>query len=165
MVLTQWDVASFKNKHQQRFATRFIDTTFRRNDSKLVHEQERRGDWAQRVNEMLHLNQDVLAFFYEWKMVLLAIAAVGAAGLAAGLFYRVGAAIVLALATMISGIYLGIGNGWAIWQSILYAIGLLTVLQLAYLLGAGLSVTVSRASSRASLRTLIAGLFKQKTAR
>jgi phosphotransferase system glucose/maltose/N-acetylglucosamine-specific IIC component len=114
---------------------------------------------------MLHLNLDVFAFFNEWKTVLLAIAAVGVAGLAAGLFYRVGAAIALALATMISGVYLGIGNGWAVWQSILYAIGLLTVLQLAYLLGAGLSVTASRASSRASLRTFIAGLFKQKTAR
>lgn len=98
-----------------------------------------------------------------WKLIVLAAAAAGIAGFAAGLLYRASAAIILSFVTVASGFVLGSQQGFSFWQSALYAFGLITVLQLGYLAGASLSVTLSRTTARASMRSVIASLFKQKT--
>lgn len=111
------------------------------------------------------LNENGTIVFTGWQVASLAIVAAGAAGFTAGLLYRVGAAVMLTLVTGVMGFFLSSNHGFSSWQSILYAIGLMTILQVGYLLGAALSVTVSRARAKGSVRELVAALFRQNTAR
>jgi hypothetical protein len=111
------------------------------------------------------LNENGTIIFAGWQVVLLAFAAAGAAGFTAGLLYRVGAAVALTLVTGVMGFFLSSNHGVGLLQSILYAIGLMTILQIGYLLGASLAVTLSRARARGSVRGLVAALFRQNTAR
>lgn len=99
-----------------------------------------------------------------WKLVVLAVAVSGAAGFAAGLLYRAGAVIVLTFVTAATGFFLSSQQGFSVWQSALYAFGLITVLQIGYLAGTSLSVTLARTNTKPTMRSLIASLFKQKTA-
>jgi hypothetical protein len=104
------------------------------------------------------------AIFEGWKITLMAVAASGAAGLAAGILYRFGAAVVLTFITAVTGFLLSENQGYGFWQSVLYAFGMITALQICYLVGVALSGNLSRAAAKGSLRGAIAALFKQKTA-
>jgi hypothetical protein len=99
-----------------------------------------------------------------WKLVVLAVAVTGVAGFAAGLLYRAGAAIILTFITAATGFFLSSQQGFSFWQSTLYALGLITILQVGYLAGASLAVTLVRTNAKPTMRSLIASLFKQKTA-
>jgi hypothetical protein len=99
-----------------------------------------------------------------WKVIILAVAAASAAGLAAGILYRFGAAVILTFITAITGFLLSGNQGYGLWQSVLYAFGMITALQICYLVGVALSGNLSRVAAKGSLRSAIAALFKQKTA-
>lgn len=100
-----------------------------------------------------------------WKLIAVTFAVAAAAGLGAGFLYRASAAVVLAFVTAATGFFLSSQQGFTFWQSMLYAVGLITALQIGYLIGVSISVTLARAPQKASVRSMITSLFKQMTAR
>jgi hypothetical protein len=94
-------------------------------------------------------------------VMLLAIAVVAAAGIAAGLFYKAGAALALSFAVLFATLIATLGQGWHFWHSMLAAFGLMVVLQLSYLLGAALAIGIVRAKAADGVRSTLSALFKR----
>lgn len=72
-------------------------------------------------------------------ILLAAGAAAAAAGVVTGAIYRVGAVLVASFATIVAVIIIGIGEGWSFWRVALVAFGLITALQVGYLIGLALT--------------------------
>jgi hypothetical protein len=64
-----------------------------------------------------------------------AFALAAAAGLLTGSLYRVGAAIMVSFVTVVAIVVIGAGEEWSFLETVFVAFGLITVVQLAYLLG------------------------------
>jgi hypothetical protein len=72
-------------------------------------------------------------------ILLTALVVAASAGVVTGALYRVAAAIIASFATVIAVIIIGGGEGWSVWRIALVAFGLITALQVGYLLGVALS--------------------------
>ena len=87
----------------------------------------------------------------------------GIAGVLAGRFYRVWAAIMLSFSVLAATIIIGVNHHWSFWQGALSALALIAMLQLGYLLGAILASTGGKL--RAALaRSRWSALFKRDVA-
>ena len=80
-------------------------------------------------------------------ILLAALATAAAAGAVTGALYRVGAAIIASLATIIFVGVIGVTDGWSFWRIVLVAIGLITALQVGYLLGVAFILSSDRVRS------------------
>lgn len=85
-----------------------------------------------------------------------AFMAVALAGLAAGYCYRASALILLSLATAISIVVIAASSEWTVLWTVLICFGLLTGLQLAYILGVALA-SQSEGIANAALRRVRSG--------
>ena len=94
-----------------------------------------------------------------------AIAAAAAAGIAAGLLYRAGAAVTLSFVALFATLIAALGQGWPFWRSGLAAFGLMVVLQFGYFVGVALVVAVQRARAATGVRATLSSLFKRGAAR
>ena len=81
-------------------------------------------------------------------ILLAAVAAAAAAGGVTGALYRVGAALVASLATIAAVVFIGVGEGWSFWRIVLIAFGLITALQVGYLVGVALTPSGNAVRSR-----------------
>lgn len=97
--------------------------------------------------------------------VVLSVAAAAAAGIAAGLMYRAGAAVVLSFVALFATLIAALGQGWPFWRSGLAAFGLMVVLQVGYLVGVAVAVAVQRAMAATGVRATLSALFKRGAAR
>ena len=77
-------------------------------------------------------------------ILLAAVSAAAAAGVVTGALYRVGAALVASFATIVAVVVIGAGEGWSFWRVALVAFGLITALQVGYLIGAALTLSGER---------------------
>jgi hypothetical protein len=98
------------------------------------------------------------------QVMVLAVAAVVAAGIAAGLFYRAGAAIALSLAVLLVTFFTTLSQGWPFWSSVLAAFGLMVALQISYLAGVAIAVGLQKARAASSVRSTLSALFKRNEA-
>jgi hypothetical protein len=80
-------------------------------------------------------------------ILLGAFAATSAAGILTGALYRAGAAIIASFATIIAVGVIGVGESWSFWRIALVAVGLITALQVGYLLGVALALSSERIRS------------------
>ena len=75
----------------------------------------------------------------DYILLAAATAAAAAAGVVTGAIYRVGAVLAASFATIIAVVFIGSGEGWSFWRIALVAFGLITALQVGYLVGLALS--------------------------
>jgi hypothetical protein len=80
-------------------------------------------------------------------ILLAALATAAAAGVVTGALYRIGAAIIASFATVVAVAFIGVGEDWSFWRTALVAFGLITALQLGYLLGVALMLSGDRVRS------------------
>ena len=71
-------------------------------------------------------------------ILLIALTVAGAAGVVIGTLYRAGAVVVGSLVTIMAMVFIGASEGWPLWRIGLVAFGVITALQIGYLLGAAL---------------------------
>lgn len=75
----------------------------------------------------------------DYILLAAATAASAAAGVVTGAIYRAGAVLVASFATIVAVIFIGVGEDWSFWRIALLAFGLITALQVGYLIGLALS--------------------------
>lgn len=80
-------------------------------------------------------------------ILLIALAVAAIAGIVTGALYRVGAAIIASFATIVAVVFIGVGEDWSFWRIALVALGLITALQVGYLLGVALALSGDKVRS------------------
>lgn len=100
------------------------------------------------------------AYIWAW-----ALAFAGTAGFVAGGLYRVTAAIMLSFTVLIAAIIIGVDQQWPFWKGALFAFGLLTTLQVGYLLGVVLASRGGKLRATLARRVKWAAIFKRDMAR
>ena len=95
------------------------------------------------------------AMEHGWETIVYVSIVSSVAGVVTGLFYRVGAIIVLSLVGIIATFIVGFGRGWTFQYGFLFGFVLIAALQLSYLLGVVVSVLRSRKEIRDARRSLV----------
>lgn len=100
-----------------------------------------------------------------WEVILNAFVLANIVGIGAGLLYRASAIIILSVAAAFATLIISLTHDWPFLPSLLFGFGLLTVLQIGYLMGVGIAILRTRRKPTNTVHPAINAISERDTSR